>query len=783
MGVSKKQLAIQDARRRAREAMAKISIKKKGSAPPPGASAPSVPFDLDQFHDCVPFDRPDEDMNQYPRSGRKEAVEAAQRRARMAMGVSEEDLLLLDSMSVSSEIQQPNVVSDDEASFQECVVLPSLNAMDYEGEEEFYEVEEVHYQWQPVPVLVPPPTPDATENHTRVPVGPVATQEIYSVSVRSPRPKTTRSTPTTSRSRNPTKNTSGAARATPAPLDPCAPTLSKHNNNTIGLPFMDTQIQTIIVGDEPISSHTFLAKWAPHPIVKLQFKLDTKNLEQPKSSFSLDGAKYCLVAGKTHKQGARNPRFQWAQKPITDLYYVRTEAPERPLFDIQAELEKVADFRSLAPHKVSSRLELFLTPGRSGLVWDFPSVDDRFELLELEDCHLGCGFIPEQFLAELFPRKRSLDSIVSLQVRVFAPRLGIAKGMLMKKRGIDKIQLPPSMMKVGPSRTNKGETWGVMVAKDTFPSSSNCYLGRHLDPLEKDPPKSYKERPGNPLSTMYQRLLIGLGLPKNLVSQYAKISKTLTSLRHAHVKGVRDPTGQLPENTVFITGYGADDTGTRVHLSDLIQNIFVSRSPCLEPTDCKMLEIVKGRPEGMTEDSWQWLRNMKFGHIIFSVPRNRYEAVPLPMTIGDGDLDGDDYFVCFDKVILRELDTIFRGVQMQKALAQQLEQVRNSRPNDDTGPSLNNGPPSWFQPAISNMLDISNRGMVNKLTGKLYNASVEQAENSSLGIWDPDACAFANAYKASLEVLKHNTPVTLPAHLREKTDRSLHEAIRWEDSF
>ena len=40
---------------------------------------------------------------------------------------------------------------------------------------------------------------------------------------------------------------------------------------------------------------------------------------------------------------------------------------------------------------------------------------------------------------------------MAVQIRIISPFLGTCKGMLIKKGGISKIQLPSSMKKVGPS--------------------------------------------------------------------------------------------------------------------------------------------------------------------------------------------------------------------------------------------------------------------------------------------------------------------------------------------
>ena len=45
--------------------------------------------------------------------------------------------------------------------------------------------------------------------------------------------------------------------------------------------------------------------------------------------------------------------------------------------------------------------------------------------------------------------------VTSIQVRLFAPNLGVFKGILAQKRGIEHVQLPPSMRKVPPKVTKR----------------------------------------------------------------------------------------------------------------------------------------------------------------------------------------------------------------------------------------------------------------------------------------------------------------------------------------
>ena len=53
--------------------------------------------------------------------------------------------------------------------------------------------------------------------------------------------------------------------------------------------------------------------------------------------------------------------------------------------------------------------------------------------------------------------------------------------MLTRKFGITKIQLPPSMIKVGPSRDCRDD-WVVLIIKGIVPADNNRQLGKYLDP-------------------------------------------------------------------------------------------------------------------------------------------------------------------------------------------------------------------------------------------------------------------------------------------------------------
>ena len=144
-----------------------------------------------------------------------------------------------------------------------------------------------------------------------------------------------------------------------------------------------------------------------------------------------------------------------------------------------------------------------------------------------EDGHEGCGFYPEDIINE---------NCDSLQVRIIAPTIGLAKGMLLKKRGITCIQIPRSMIKVPPSKTCS-ESWAAVVIKNVFPSEENRQMGRLLDPDANPPIKSWIEKKREPMSKMHQRMLIGFGVNQSYIKAYARPAKI------PERRSVKNPTG------------------------------------------------------------------------------------------------------------------------------------------------------------------------------------------------------------------------------------------------
>ena len=207
-------------------------------------------------------------------------------------------------------------------------------------------------------------------------------------------------------------------------------------------------------------------------------------------------------------------------------------------------------------------------------------------------------------------------------------------------------------------------------------------------------------------------------------------------------------------------------------MSDCFRRLFVTRSPCLEPTDGRIVPLVQHKPSAMSDEEWQWLRDKPFGTIIFARPKNRHHAAPLPALIADGDLDGDLYFVLFDEELLPYLFRTFESKKMRGEQKELEATVRQENINLSEGPPPRRtfGNPAWFTHAQEDMLKLDHIAGVGKLTGMLYRKSEKIGKEAKDKIWNPDARAFAKAFKQSLDAYKHGNAIELPRHLEPEVD-------------
>ena len=273
----------------------------------------------------------------------------------------------------------------------------------------------------------------------------------------------------------------------------------------------------------------------------------------------------------------------------------------------------------------------------------------------------------------------------SIQVRIIGPTVGMAKGMLLKKRGITSIQLPTSMIKAPPSEICS-ENGVTFIIKNEFPSEENKQMGRFLDPDAIQANKSWLTKEyRKPLSSMYQRMLIGYGVKESDVRAYTRAAKHPKHLKHskalmramchiislsiltlectflvvlAHLKGCIDPTGALPQKKVFISGYTRDSDDSRALFGKVHTKVYLSRSPSLEPTDAKLVSVIGSKPKEMSKDDWDMLCSYRFGTIIF--PRSKKGSTPLPCVIAGMNFPDSLYCHC----IISYPKTLYRRVPL-----------------------------------------------------------------------------------------------------------------------
>ena len=161
----------------------------------------------------------------------------------------------------------------------------------------------------------------------------------------------------------------------------------------------------------------------------------------------------------------------------------------------------------------------------------------NFSTIE-ENGNEGCGFAPPNFIEDLLGNTAEASRTDAIQVRIFGPRVGVCKGMLVKKQTKENmIELPPSMIKVPPS-LSCDEDWAVVVVSDVFPSKRNQEISNFNDPRGKDPTGNQLRWHENNVkfSKMYVRLLESFGVPSKVLRKYhAQIKKSAAAIKHTHL--------------------------------------------------------------------------------------------------------------------------------------------------------------------------------------------------------------------------------------------------------
>ncbi len=440
------------------------------------------------------------------------------------------------------------------------------------------------------------------------------------------------------------------------------------------------------------------------------------------------------------------------KKKNVTAYYVSSEF-------LQEHEELLADFGVLPAHKVLARRALLFSPAMK--------IENEYAITRVHATDVtmvddlgtaGCGFISEQYLEDLLGNKIKAKTALGVQVRIFVPTMGIFKGVLMRKRNMQKsIELNDSLLKVGPSRDPNASDNGWIVVTKSFPSGGNYTFSRvfkiEKHQTHKPLPKSFirevqKERSFK-MSPMYSQVMESLGVSDATIESYrSDYHKHPEKIQHTHLVGMADPTGGLPSNTVFVTGMKGVE----------MDKLFVTRSPCMERKDGRVLRVVTKKPDSMTSDEWEWLQNLSFGALIFANPKPGDR--PLPELIADGDLDGDLYFVCWNKTILTNLNSI---PITDDELVAPLDAHTKSKDYD----------PEWFDKTQRFIAEAPMyHAGIDALVGILHNKWKKIGD-----INDENAICFARASKYALDLKTHGGLVFLPKHLWDQVPMQLHQYL------
>lgn len=471
---------------------------------------------------------------------------------------------------------------------------------------------------------------------------------------------------------------------------------------------------------------------------------------------SSSGLQFFLIAFKLHRT-----------ENAATCAYLQGSSPQEIASRL---LTQLGALNTLAPCKAVARLELLLSTACTNLrthsgfhIHSLPVCE--FESIP-EQGNVGCGFIPRhwinQFLSEEKHSNIISQRICALQVRIVIPNMGIYKGVLVEKPGIRKIQLPPSMRKVGSVQeimtgVNSNalvliNQSGMLPFKARLLQYENRFAEERLIP------------------EMAQCVLMQKGV------SYTYLQKP--NRYHSSLVGLADPTSSLSFGTIFVAGSTNFDFGAKV---------VISRFPMTEAADCLVVELVREKPSTMSQKSWEFLCQMPFGCVIFGNSSsdgndNKNKAIynelhALPELISQGDLDGDAYFVCWDPLIVQDALVGDRPVVAQKnnqtitnnqhpKSNQQIELVSSLTDSIDSC--------QWWFSCQEHMANLGTRARANMLIGALHNLWKARLK----ACLQQEAIAYGRAFKEAIDVIKHGGKVALPQALWKDVPESFHHCLK-----
>ena len=387
-------------------------------------------------------------------------------------------------------------------------------------------------------------------------------------------------------------------------------------------------------------------------ILEIPVSSKSPNLEK---SLEINGRSCVLVASKYISTNDTPQGKHYVGNKLS-CAHVKAFYVSAKLSEVKNKLNSFANFAELGlnPGKLASRIELLISPAlkdgrKGGYPYFIESELSRFRVDEsIEDNQSeGCGFIPKHMLEEFVGvgSAKAMNSF-AIQVRVYSANLGIFKGLLEIKDGIDKIVLTNAMRKVGKALRCRTDKPVYLVIKSIYPSTNNKKFEKMFNPNMQSLTK--KESQESLQGTLLM-ILNGCGISPDVLDSYAKRARVWETLAHSHLVGLCDNTdGGIPEGCVFLTGcpwgFGRSE-----------RKIMLTRIPVTSPDDIHVLPVITSKPTNMSESKWKSICDFAFGGIMFGSPSEK-DAESLPQRVNNSDLDGDKFCGIWDEELISHFE-------------------------------------------------------------------------------------------------------------------------------
>jgi hypothetical protein len=192
-----------------------------------------------------------------------------------------------------------------------------------------------------------------------------------------------------------------------------------------------------------------------------------------------------------------------------------------------------------------------------------------------------------------------------------------------------------------------------------------------------------------------------------------------------------------------------------------------------------MLQQLTAKPAAMLDEHWEFLLSLPFGAIAFpDVPEGKR---PSAASLSKQDLDGRQYFVCWDAEVLAHLNASQESLESMHGMHFGLGTAATHAVSERAG----NGSPSeamvnkrWLEDAqliMSDGVSIWDHQMLAGILHKLAEKATDLPEDEF--VRDEDFSALAHACEHAMNYWKRGDQVKLPMHLHGMVPRRLQKHL------